>query len=79
MCVSRLGQRHNAFAIADVVDEINHEFKPAGRLMFHRTTPGFSQDRSCVYGRVLACSFETRGVAGHAEEDKGRSGDFGFS
>ena len=58
MFVSRSRQRHNAFPMADVVDEIYHEFKPAGRLMFHRTTPGLSQGKSCVYGRFLACSFE---------------------
>ena len=58
MFVSRSGQRHNAFAMADVVDEIYHEFKPGGRLMFHRATPGFKLGKSCVYGRFLACSFE---------------------
>ena len=58
MFVSRSGQRCNAGAAADVVDEIYHEFKPAGRLMFHRTIPGFKLGKSCVGGCFQACSFE---------------------
>ena len=34
------------------------EFKPGGRLMFHRATQRFKLDKLCVGGRFQACSSE---------------------
>ena len=44
--------------VHESVYEISDEFKPGGRLMFHRTTPGFELGKSCVGGCFQACSFE---------------------